>query len=1030
MKMPWANTMVSAGARIPKGSQMKSRVLAFVCCLLAVLAISCAGSVDSSSEGGEGEPCYSDGTCDAGLVCNDSDHCMQETVDPSCDDGEKNGQETDVDCGGGDCGPCGLGKACVENSDCESTHCENEVCVGGDTELSISFIAPTDVDGAVVDRNWTAVAVAVSGTGPLSSFIDFDHSLVGYFNFDEGLGEAALDSSSYGHDGVLENDPQWVSGKFGGALAFDGVDDRVVIENDVSLGTTGPLTVEVWINPAQAQELCEGDGSNNGVLAKCDRDAPGDGNHCSWQLRYGAPEGCRLGFMFKTAASEFSWVTVGSDLAPGQWHHVAGVFDGTSIKSYLDGVETDSAPISGYLASNARLLVGEGGYATFFEGSIDEVRIQSRALSAEELLASYSAGFSLTRRFEGLASGQHHYQALVVDSEGSLASTESRVLNVDIFAITTTSLPSGLVDTPYSATIEVSGGQPPYAWAVDAGELPAGLTLGTEGQIVGTPTSPGDFSFVVQVDDNAGRVGSQALEIGVREAVVSEYVPTYFVDATNGDDGYTGTTEDRAWKTLAKVGAMSFSPGDVIAFKRGETFPGSLWVSDSGTSGNPITLTAYGTGERPILTGVTTIAGTWTQVETNKWRMARGRATRLHLDGVEQMTIGTETTGEPHWEEFGSDAYNGVYIWYNNYLYYYSTANPSTLGLMTASTGATGLTIAGRYIDVVELNIMGYFNYPIYANAGSDYCTIRNNTIGLRSGHGIKTQGVTGWLIERNSIDSGLRIDYTGFDNSYRGASNRGCYDGFINYGGFVGGEIRYNDFVGWGHAAFSLVSSGELSNNNIIHHNEFTSPGAAYSRAFAWSGSQVRDNEAHNNYIHNMSVRGQINGVNNNVHHNWFSDFTRSLMKLDEIGQAIGMEAYNGAVSGNVFAYNTISNIESPGFEFVAATSSVARVYGNVLNKNLFDNCGTSPYRPSGAGIGLNVQNYTDIGQQTFTDNAFINSSTGKAIRFNDASLTPDEFNAQNGVEGNTISGNSSTVTDQGAGILDVTKVGVNGIE
>lgn len=46
----------------------------------------------------------------------------------ACNDGAKNGDETDVDCGGGTCSPCGLGKSCGTDADCKSDNCSSDVC--------------------------------------------------------------------------------------------------------------------------------------------------------------------------------------------------------------------------------------------------------------------------------------------------------------------------------------------------------------------------------------------------------------------------------------------------------------------------------------------------------------------------------------------------------------------------------------------------------------------------------------------------------------------------------------------------------------------------------------------------------------------------------------------------------------------------------------------------------------------------------------------------------------------------------------
>jgi hypothetical protein len=76
----------------------------------------------------------------------------------------------------------------------------------------------------------------------------------------------------------------------------------------------------------------------------------------------------------------------------------------------------------------------------------------------------------------------------------------------------------------------------------------------------------------------------------------------YYVDAVSGSNSNSGTSTGSAWQTLAKVNSSNFGPGDVIAFKRGQTFTGSATIDNAGTSTNVITVTAYGSGAQPILT--------------------------------------------------------------------------------------------------------------------------------------------------------------------------------------------------------------------------------------------------------------------------------------------------------------------------------------------------------------------------------------------------------------------------------------------
>ena len=83
----------------------------------------------------------------------------------------------------------------------------------------------------------------------------------------------------------------------------------------------------------------------------------------------------------------------------------------------------------------------------------------------------------------------------------------------------------------------------------------------------------------------------------------SSVATTYYLDATNGDDAAAGTSESAAWKTLARATAASLKPGDRLLLRRGGRWSGRLELAESGTAAAPITLGAYGMGDRPVVTG-------------------------------------------------------------------------------------------------------------------------------------------------------------------------------------------------------------------------------------------------------------------------------------------------------------------------------------------------------------------------------------------------------------------------------------------
>jgi hypothetical protein len=75
----------------------------------------------------------------------------------------------------------------------------------------------------------------------------------------------------------------------------------------------------------------------------------------------------------------------------------------------------------------------------------------------------------------------------------------------------------------------------------------------------------------------------------------------YYVDFTGGNDSNEGTLSE-PWKTINQVSAISFQPGDSIYFKRGTSYSGCVTINGDGTADQPITISAYGSGDAPAFT--------------------------------------------------------------------------------------------------------------------------------------------------------------------------------------------------------------------------------------------------------------------------------------------------------------------------------------------------------------------------------------------------------------------------------------------
>lgn len=91
----------------------------------------------------------------------------------------------------------------------------------------------------------------------------------------------------------------------------------------------------------------------------------------------------------------------------------------------------------------------------------------------------------------------------------------------------------------------------------------------------------------------------------VAPAPVGTTLPStsYFVDSIAGDDSNSGTSMAAPWKTLNKIDATTFSPGDAVLLKSGSLWTGQLWPKGSGTRLHPILIGKYGGEVKPVING-------------------------------------------------------------------------------------------------------------------------------------------------------------------------------------------------------------------------------------------------------------------------------------------------------------------------------------------------------------------------------------------------------------------------------------------
>jgi len=198
--------------------------------------------------------------------------------------------------------------------------------------------------------------------------------LMAHWTFDEGKGDTTADISGNGNNATFQGNPEWVNGKFGKALKFDG-NSILKVEDSDSVRVTDAFTIALWANPESGQ--------SSWAKFICKQKVP----YYPYAIQYDDSQG-----IFGTGNVNGQRYDTSPHLPnfPGEWHHLALVFNGESLILYKDGEEVarnDSA--KGKITQNNEPVTigGRADLSHPFKGILDDIRLYNRALSQKEIKA-------------------------------------------------------------------------------------------------------------------------------------------------------------------------------------------------------------------------------------------------------------------------------------------------------------------------------------------------------------------------------------------------------------------------------------------------------------------------------------------------------------------------------------------------------------------------------------------------------------------------------------------------------------------
>ena len=217
------------------------------------------------------------------------------------------------------------------------------------------------------------------GSGSLNN-LTINDGLVAYWKFDEGSGATVADSSGKGHTGQFRGDAKWGPGRSGTAVVLSGNGGFVEVAHADDL-CPATITMAAWVHLP--------------VIP------PKGGNFIS--------KGQNFGYRFRAVAGPLVQVldrgaeNVAESTASiplNQWTHVAVTGDAAGLKIYINGKLAGSgkAPFGAPLTKDTLKIGAETEFGEFVVGSLDEVCLFKKALTAAEVQALCRLGPKVTAK--------------------------------------------------------------------------------------------------------------------------------------------------------------------------------------------------------------------------------------------------------------------------------------------------------------------------------------------------------------------------------------------------------------------------------------------------------------------------------------------------------------------------------------------------------------------------------------------------------------------------------------------------------
>ena len=478
---------------------------------------------------------------------------------------------------------------------------------------------------------------------------------------------------------------------------------------------------------------------------------------------------------------------------------------------------------------------------------------------------------------------------------------------------------------------------------------------------------------------------------------------TYYV-SHNGNDQNSGTSPSQPWRTIDRVQQVSYSlqPGDQILFERGGVYPGMLIVPRSGNSAQPIVVGAYGSGDRPVISGGEPVIN-WVQHNGNIWRASVPMEPKyVIVNGAPMTNARHPNTGymqnvQGSNSSISSPSLSGVdwtgakvTVRATNWSYETSTVNYSSNGSIhfnpiTINLGSDdwGFFMSGKLSLLDTQGEWAYENGQLFLwapdNVNPNYLSVlasihQKGIIPSWQQSHIRIENITfqGQTVAGVSTEGAGNVTVTGCEFRY-------CYIGLQSSGTnnfYIG-----NDFHDTFASAMDIYDTGVLIENNT-YNDIAIRPGMGQDVWGYWAirttgyGAIIRGNR-----LNNIGYIGIDVGKDALVEHNVVVNATSMLND----GAGISFDNCNGAIIRDNIVRDCVGNMEGVATSHIAYYPIVFGIYfGNTSIKNTTVERNTVA-RCNGAGIHVDHTQVSEGNQ--IKDNVLFDNNV--QLSLSDASNT-----------------------------------------